>query len=201
MKIEPPSRVLRREFYLRDAKSVAIDLLGKLLVRKLNGKILSGIITETEAYFGAEDPASRAYGGKIKPINKWMWGEGGTIFIYMVHANWLFNVITDRKAEPSGVLIRGIKPLSGVEEMMTNRGKTDLKNLTNGPGKLSKALLIDKSMNGLKIYDESSPIAIESPVPPLNFDVATSNRIGVSRDLDEELRFYIDRLGAEGKRR
>jgi DNA-3-methyladenine glycosylase len=185
------SSILEKGFYLRDAKSVALDLLGKLLVRKLDGKILSGIITEVEAYFGAEDPASRAYGGRMKQINRWMWEEGGTVFIYMVHANWLFNVITGKEKEPSGVLIRSIEPVDGIDEMVANRGKNDLKNLTNGPGKLSKALSIDDSMNGLKVYDGESPITIEALDKPLAFDFASSGRIGVSRDLDEELRFYI----------
>jgi len=186
-----PSDILPRDFYLRDAKSVAISLLGKMLVRDIGGEVLSGIITETEAYFGSGDPASRAYDGKIKPINRWMWEEGGTVFIYMVHGNWLFNVITGGRGEPSGVLIRGMRPLKGVERMIANRGRSDMKNLTNGPGKLSGALKIDKSLNGLKVYDASSPISVRILDPHPTFEMGHSNRIGVSRDLDEELRFYI----------
>ena len=85
--------ILSKEFFINDAAVVAKQLLGKILVRKFNGYLLSGKIVETEAYFGGKDPASRAYKG-YNNFAKLMWDEPGKVFIYMVHANWLFNIVT-----------------------------------------------------------------------------------------------------------
>jgi DNA-3-methyladenine glycosylase len=182
--------LLSQEFFLRDAGVVARDLLGCTLVRDLDGNMLKGKIVETEAYFGAGDPASRAYGGRIKEINRWMWEEGGISFVYMVHNNYLFNLITGRKGEPSGVLIRAIEPLEGVEKMKENRSKIKRTcDMTNGPGKLTKAMGITKEHNGLKVYNESSVIRIEGS--KRGGKVGSSRRIGVSMDLDRDLRFFL----------
>ena len=146
-------KLLPQSFYNREPDVVAQDLLGKLLIRKLDKETLIGRIVETEAYFGPEDPASRARRGKL-PHNSMMWGPPGTLFIYMVHNNWLLNVVTKEEGEPSAVLIRALEPLQGIETMKRLRGKEDIKNLTNGPGKLTKALAITKEFNGLKVFDE-----------------------------------------------
>jgi DNA-3-methyladenine glycosylase len=76
--------ILSKEFFINDASVVAKELLGKILVRKFNGHLLSGKIVETEAYFGGKDPASRAYKG-YNNFAKLMWDEPGKVFIYMVH--------------------------------------------------------------------------------------------------------------------
>ena len=182
--------IITKKFFIRDADIVARDLLGCTLVRDLGDEVLRGKIVETEAYFGADDPASRAYGGKLKQINRWMWEEGGTTFVYMVHGNWLFNVITGAKGDPSGVLIRGIEPLEGVEKMKENRSKIKkMCDMTNGPGKLTKAMEITKEHNGLNVYDKGSIIRIEEG--KRDEDVGTSRRIGVSMDLEKDLRFFL----------
>jgi DNA-3-methyladenine glycosylase len=145
---------------------------------------------ETEAYFGAGDPASRAYGGRIKEINRWMWEEGGISLVYMVHNNYLFNLITGKKDDPSGVLVRAIEPLEGVEKMKENRGKIRRTcDVTNGQGKLTKAMGITKEHNGIIVYDESSVIRIEGS--KRGGEVGSSRRIGVSMDLDRDLRFFL----------
>jgi len=184
--------IIAKKFFLRDAGVVARDLLGCTLVRDLDGNVLKGKIVETEAYFGAGDPASRAYGGRIKEINRWMWEEGGISFIYMVHNNYLFNLITGKKEDPSGVLVRAIEPLEGVEKMRENRsGIKRMEDMTNGPGKLTKAMGITKELNGLKVYDENSPIRIENRYRKRIEEICTSKRIGVSMDLDRDLRFFL----------
>ncbi len=180
--------ILPKKFYARDAEKVAKELLGKLLVRDLNGKELIGKIVETEAYYGLDDPASRAYTGK-KNMNSVMWEEPGTIFIYMVHNNWLMNIVTGRKDDPQAVLIRAVEPIEGVEIMKKNRGMDNIKNLTNGPGKLTKAFAIDKSFNRKKIYRRETGLYIKDNKE--KFEIDTSNRIGVSRDLEKHLRFFI----------
>jgi len=179
--------LLPKEFYLRSADEVAKELLGAILVRSLEDKkVMKGRIVETEAYFGADDPASRAFGGRVKPINRHMWKEGGIAFIYMVHGNWLFNVITGKENEPSAVLIRAIEPLEGIEEMIRNRGKD--RNLADGPGKLTKAMGITDELNGTKVY-EKNPLMIEYGYR--SEEIGVSKRIGVDSDL--ELRFFLKR--------
>jgi DNA-3-methyladenine glycosylase len=180
--------LLSREFYVRSADIVAEEILGSVLVRSVEGKTMKGRIVETEAYFGVDDPASRAFGGRIKQINRYMWEEGGIAFVYMVHGNWLFNIITGVKGEPSGILIRALEPLVGMEEMQRNRkGNRDL---TGGPGKLTEALAITGEMSGVRVYEESAPVRVESGLK--NGTIKRTKRIGVRLDLDRDLRFFLD---------
>jgi len=179
--------ILKKDFFKRNPKLVAIELLGKILVRKIDEKVLEGMIVETEAYFGQEDPASRAYYGK-KNYNKEMWEEPGKIFIYNVHNNWMFNIVAHENGKVGAVLIRAVHPLKGIEEMMRNRGVGDIRNLTNGPGKLARAFKIGKSFNG-KFLSPQTSIYIEDRGIKLTFK--SSHRIGVKKDLKEKLRFFV----------
>jgi DNA-3-methyladenine glycosylase len=179
--------IIKSEFFRRNPKVVAIDLLGKILVRKIDDKTLEGMIVETEAYFGQDDPASRAFHGK-KNYNKEMWEEPGKIFIYNVHNNWMFNIVAHEENKVGAVLIRAVHPLKGIEEMMKNRRVKDIRELTSGPGKLTKAFKIDKSFNGKFLSPENS-IYIEDKGIKVEFD--SSHRIGVRRDLKEKLRFFV----------
>jgi len=179
--------IIKNEFFRRNPKLVAIDLLGKILVRIIDNKALEGIIVETEAYFGQDDPASRAYHGK-KNYNKEMWDDPGKIFIYNVHNNWMFNVVSHEDGKVGAVLIRALHPLKGVEEMMRNRKIKDIRKLTNGPGKLTKALKIDKSLSG-KFLSPKNSIYIEDR--GVKVKIGSSHRIGVRKDLKEKLRFFV----------
>lgn len=180
--------VLPREFYERDPETVAVDLLGKRLVRRMNGEVLGGIIVETEAYYGLEDPASRAYHG-IKAYNRLMWSDPGQTFIYNVHNNWMLNVVAHEPGNVGAVLIRAIEPTEGIEIMKRNRGVENILKLTSGPGRLTKALMIDKSLNGVQLTSEKSEINILDN--NIAFEIRSSRRIGVRKDLDRDLRFYI----------
>ncbi|MCD6331448.1 MAG: DNA-3-methyladenine glycosylase [Thermoplasmata archaeon] len=174
---------LPKKFYNRDAAEVARNLLGCLVVKKSEGLVAK--IVETEAYYGLSDPASRARKGA-----KIMWGEPGRAFIYMVHGNWLFNIITMPKGEASGILIRAVEPIKGIEIMEKRRKVKSLYALTSGPGKFTKAFGIDKSYNGIKVYRKDSPIYIEKGKDD-NIEIVESHRIGVKEDLPIPLRFYI----------
>ena len=178
---------LPKKFYNRDAAIVARELLGCIFVKRDEEAILKGKIVETEAYYGLSDPASRARDRKIGMI---MNGQPGIAFIYMVHGNWLFNVTTMPVGKASGILIRAVEPLEGIEIMMKRRKKERLTDLTSGPGKFTKAFGIDKRYNGLKIYDRHSPIYI-TEAKERNFEIVESHRIGVKEDLPQPLRFYI----------
>ncbi|OYT60092.1 3-methyladenine DNA glycosylase [Euryarchaeota archaeon ex4484_178] len=177
--------ILPPTFFQRDAKKVAIELLGKLLVRKLREGYIVGKIVETEAYYGPDDPASRAYKGK-KDYNKGMWLNGGHIFIYMVHANWMLNITTD-KQDAQAVLIRAVEPIAGIHLMRKNRRRKNLKDLCSGPGKLSQSFYITRDMNEKLLGSE----LLISSSPWKNFEIGKSHRIGVKHDLDEPLRFFI----------
>jgi len=181
---------LPREFYRRDPKIVAANLLGKILVRRISDQLLEGIIVETEAYYGVEDPASRARDG-MKRYNMLMWGEVGLAFIYNVHNNWMFNVVTHEPKGVGAVLIRAIEPLNGIETMMANRKTRSIKNLTNGPGRLTRALGINKELNCVDLTNSENPIFISEGKPIDEREICRSHRVGVKRDLDVELRFYI----------
>jgi DNA-3-methyladenine glycosylase len=182
-------KVLSRSFYERDTALVAKELLGKILVRKLNKRKLSGIIVETEAYYGKEDPASRAFSGRPKYCAKLLYDMPGKALVYNVHNNWLFNIVAHEKGKVGAVLIRAVEPLEGIEEMKKNRRKENIYELTNGPGKLSKALRITKELNGIFVTDKRSEVTIIDN--KLDFVLGKSKRIGVTRDLPVELRFFI----------
>jgi len=142
-------KILLKKFYMNDTKQVAKDLLGKTLVRKIGTKVLSGVITETEAYKGKNDPASHASRKKTER-NKIMFGEVGRAYVYFTYGmHYCFNVVAKKEEDKAGaVLIRAIQPQQGIKHMMKNR-KTDLiSNLANGPGKLTQAMQIT-----LKQYD------------------------------------------------
>jgi len=181
--------ILPKSFYERDPAVVARELLGNILVVKDN-EMLKGRIVETEAYYGLSDPASRAFKGKTK-LSRWMWEDAGSTFVYMVHGYWLFNIITERKGKPSGVLIRAVEPLEGLEHMMKRRKTDNVKNLTSGPGKLTISFNISGNDNGLKVYNKNSRILVEE-CNDKNFRIGTSGRIGVREDLQEHLRFFVE---------
>jgi DNA-3-methyladenine glycosylase len=180
---------LGRSFYMGDTAMVARGLLGRTVVRRLGEQVLTGVIVETEAYYGDKDPASRAYRGR-KNYNTPMFDDPGRLFIYMVHSWWLLNVSAHEPGEVGAVLIRALEPVDGIAVMEENRGVTDLHNLMSGPGKLTKALKVTKELHGLDVTEGSAELKIVDRGHE-GFQMATSHRIGVTRDLQRELRFYI----------
>lgn len=138
------------------------------------------MITETEAYAGINDRASHAFGERRTERTKIMYAEGGVSYVYLCYGvHFLFNVVTGRKEEPHAVLIRGIFPTFGIEKILerTNKAVIDYK-LSNGPGKLSKALGISTKHNGLKL--DGDMIWIEKLQNSIqNEDILLTERIGV----------------------
>lgn len=128
---------LKRKFYIRPTLTVAKELLGKYLVRKIGKKKLVGKIIETEAYIGPEDRASHAYGGKITERCKTEYLIGGHIYIYLCYGMyWQLNITTAREGEPECVLIRALEPINEKEK------------IASGPGKLCNWLKLNKSFDG-----------------------------------------------------
>jgi DNA-3-methyladenine glycosylase len=142
--------ILDRKFYRRDTLQVARELLGKKLVRHINGVELTGMIVETEAYCGQADSACHAHRGKTAR-NAVMFGEPGHAYVYFTYGmHYMLNLVTEAEGNPCAVLIRAIVPLIGIEAMEAHR-KRKGSELTNGPAKLCQALSIDKSLNGLDL--------------------------------------------------
>jgi len=182
---------LPKSFYERDTAQVARELLGKMLVHRSPEGTTSGRIVETEAYYGRNDPASRASRKRTK-LNWLMWERGGLAFVYMVHACWLFNVTTEHEGVPGAVLIRALEPLKGLELMKRRRGVTEERNLASGPGKLTQAVGITYAHHGLDLTIGGNELMITSgSSEPVK--IASSHRIGVSADLKRKLRFYINK--------
>ena len=143
---------LPKKFYQRDTVIVAKELLGKKLTRKIGNYEMSGTIIETEAYRHKDDPASHAF-RNITDRNKVMFGEVGIAYVYFTYGmHHCFNVVAKKMKVPAGaVLIRGIIPEKGIKKMQENRNIKNLKNLTNGPGKLTQALEITKEHYGIDL--------------------------------------------------
>jgi DNA-3-methyladenine glycosylase len=139
--------ILDRKFYRCGTLQVARALLGKKLVRQINGLELAGMIVETEAYCGEADSACHAHRGKT-PRNVVMFGEPGHAYVYFTYGmHYMLNLVTEAKGRPCAVLIRAVVPLDGIEEMEARRKRKGAE-LTNGPAKLCQAFSIDKSLNG-----------------------------------------------------
>ena len=184
-------RIVGRDFYQGNTVEISKELLGKYLLRFVNGSVAGGMIVETEAYYGPDDPASHAYRGKTER-NELMFGEGGYAYIYFIYGNhYLLNIVTETVGVAGAVLIRGIEPTFGRVVMQRNRCVCRKAELTNGPGKLTQALGIKGDLNGSDIT--SSEIVIVEKVRPvkLQFPIKTSPRIGISRGKDLKLRYYL----------
>lgn len=189
---------LDRDFFDRDSLIVAQELLGKVIVHIVDGKKLSGKIVEAEAYMGITDKAAHSYGGRRTPRVEVMYGNPGFSYVFIVYGmHYCFNVVTREKGNPQAVLIRAVEPVDGVEYMALNRfnkkydclTKKQINNLTNGPGKLCKALLIDKSLNGEDLC--GSNLYIEEGENE-KFNKIASKRIGI--DYAEEAKDYLWRF-------
>lgn len=183
--------MLPRKFYRRDTEKVARELLGESLIKRENSETVGGEIVETEAYFGEGDPASRASTKKTK-INRIMWEKAGLSLVYMVHGNWLFNVVTEGEGIPGAVLIRALKPVEGIEIMRKRRNKNKEGELASGPGKLTQALGISKKHHKTDLINSEEIFIKKSEHVVKESEISPSHRIGVTEDLDRKLRFYIE---------
>jgi DNA-3-methyladenine glycosylase len=181
---------LPREFYARDTVTVAKDLLGKRLVRRIEKDTISGIIIETEAYRHKDDPASHTFRKKTER-NKIMFEQVGRSYVYFTYGMYFcFNVVArNSKFKAGAVLIRAIQPEKGIDIMKKNRRSVDEKNLTNGPAKLSQALGITKKQYGVDLTRDSNLFITEGIQTPIK--IIRSPRIGIKSGLDNLWNFKI----------
>ena len=179
-------------FYYNDfGKSsdiVAQTLIGKKLVTDIDGKITSGIIVETESYEGYDDPASHGFAGRTER-NYPIFEQGGRVYVYLIYGQYyLLNIVTNRQNFPSSVFIRAVEPVDGIDIMIKRRRAENIKNLTNGPGKLTIALGIDKTFNNILINQDKIFIV---DIKNNDFDIVKTTRVGTSKGKKILKRFYI----------
>ncbi len=172
---------LPREFYLQtNVLQITRQLLGKVLVTQIEGHRTAGIIVEAEAYAAKNDRASHAYRGRATQRTEIMFGPGGVSYVYLIYGiHVLFNVVTNKAGIADAILIRAVEPLEGLEVMRKRRRMPSLKpEISNGPGKLTKALGIDLSFYGLDLT--GSTIWIEDQGIQIPDErIASGPRIGI----------------------
>nr|WSW58995.1 DNA-3-methyladenine glycosylase [Streptomyces sp. NBC_00998] len=173
------------------AEEVAPKLLGSVLTCKTPEGTVSIAITETEAYSGAADPASHAYGGRT-PRNAVMFGPAGHLYVYRSHGlHWCANVVTGTDGIASGVLIRAGRVIEGEDLARQRRGeRVESSRLARGPGNFCQALGITAEHNGADLLTGASVVLSEGePVPAALIQVGP--RVGVSKAHDWQHRFYL----------
>ena len=192
-------RINRRKFYEKSSLELSKELLGKVLIHEIKGNKVGGRIVEVEAYMGVEDKAAHSYGGRRTKRNEVMYGEPGLLYVFSIYGMYsCVNIVVAEKNDPQAVLIRAIEPLYGIEEMSLRRfnrkyselTKKEIRNLSNGPGKLCIAMGIDKRLNGMDLCKDN--IYVEDD--ECKVEIVTSKRVGI--DYAEEAadfpwRFYI----------
>jgi DNA-3-methyladenine glycosylase len=183
--------LLPADFYGRDTVTVARDLLGKQIVRIHDAKLVSGIISETEAYGSVDDQASHAYRGKTAR-NAALFGPIGHSYIYFIYGNhYCLNIVArSPDARAGGVLIRALMPHEGIE-VMHQRRRTELMNrLTNGPGNVAQALQLTLQDNYVDMTQHGSLYVMEGIRLPNSYIKETA-RIGIRKAQDKLWRFII----------
>jgi len=171
-----------------DTVQLARGLIGRIAVRETPDGVLSGRIVETEAY-PVGDAAGHAYRGETRR-NRALFLKRGHAYVYLAYGvSWMLNVSSEEVGVGAGVLIRALEPMGGIPAMQRNRGVENLRDLMRGPGRLAAALDIDRRLDGIDLC-EKGPLWLardhhEAP------DVGTSTRIGLSRETERPLRFYL----------
>lgn len=192
-----PSAKLPRSFYARPTLTVARDLLGRRLVRRVCGKRVAGIIVETEAYRGPGDVASHArHGAESKAAP--MFGEPGHTYVYFTYGmHYCLNCVTEPAGSGTAVLIRALEPDEGIAVMRRNRRARSVHlkelpdhELTSGPAKLCQALAIERRQNTADLLGDSIWIEAGRPIPRAR--VKRTPRVGIPRGREHQWRFYVD---------
>lgn len=184
-------------FYARKkVVQIARDLLGKIVVSRVGGELVSGRIVETEAYVGLSDKASHSFGGRRTARNEHMYSAAGTVYVYICYGiHQMLNVVTNEAGVPDAVLIRALEPIDGITVMLKRTGKKipDF-TLTKGPGNVGKALGISRAQSGLMFVDELLAIYEDDESSLASHMAGISSRIGVESAGPDALlpyRFYI----------
>lgn len=172
--------------------AVARKLLGKVLITRLNGEVTAGRIVETEAY-SYKERGCHAYNNKQTQRNEVMFAGGGVAYVYLCYGiHNLFNIVTNKTGKAEAVLIRALEPVAGEEIMLARMNTKKLDRITSGPGKLTRAFAIDRSLNGISLVN--SEITIENATPINSKKIVATTRIGIDYAGTDALlpwRFYV----------
>jgi DNA-3-methyladenine glycosylase len=180
---------LQFSYYLnQDVLFLAKDLLGKAIFTQIDGEITAGIIVETEAYFGVQDKASHAYGGRRTDRTETLYNQGGISYVYLCYGiHNLFNIVSSVEGEPHAVLVRAIEPLIGKEIIELRRKMPITKAaISSGPGSAAKALGIDRSFNGKDLAGEEIWIE-DHGIRYTDDQIAAVPRVGVAYAQEDAL--------------
>ncbi len=184
IEIMPPS------FYLQPTIELAQSLLGCLMVKETDQGITAGFITETEAYLGPTDRAAHSFNYRRTKRTEIMFADPGHIYTYVMHTHCLVNVVSAEKEQPEAVLIRALEPYAGIPLMKERRGLEDIRKLTNGPGKLTKAMGITMNDYG-HTFHSSSLLICKGYTPGM---ISSGPRIGIDNSgeaKDYPYRYWI----------
>jgi DNA-3-methyladenine glycosylase len=174
----------------RPAEVAARELLGAIVISRVDGLLTAGRIVETEAYLGFDDPASHGYRHRRNQRNSALFGAPGTWYVYRSYGvHWCANLVCEEAGRASAVLLRALEPLRGLETMAVRRGTTDARLLCSGPGKLCEALGITRELDGLTIL--GSPVTVVSGPAIAEPDTEATPRIGITKAADWPLRYAV----------
>jgi len=193
------AKLLRRAFFNRDPRTVARELLGKLIVRREGRRQIAGRVVEVEAYLGAGDLAAHAAAGHTAR-NAVLWGPPGHAYIYFIYGvHYCLNISCLPDGDAGCVLIRALEPVSGIDDMAKARGLADvdltsrreLRKLASGPGKLCEALGITRPRDNAKdMLSPASDLQVMSDGFRVD-EVAVTQRIGITKSAELPLRYVI----------
>jgi DNA-3-methyladenine glycosylase len=170
-----------------ETKALARALLGCVLVRESDDGTVAGRIVETEAYLPG-DPACHAYTGRT-PRNVTLFGPPHRAYVYQIYGtSFCFNLSSEPDGDGAGVLVRALEPLLGLPLMQRRRGVETLRDLCRGPGRLCRALAIDRAFDGTDLFTDRGLWLARADRAPAR--VRSSCRIGLTKAADRRLRFY-----------
>jgi DNA-3-methyladenine glycosylase len=202
------TRRLDRSDYAVDPVALARSLLGRTLVRSLDGERLAGVIVETEAYCGPEDKAAHSVGWRRTRRTEPMFGPPGTSYVFLTYGmHNCFNVVCGALGEPVAVLVRALEPIDGLDAMRAHRARPSTRNarpkapgafgdtsLCSGPAKLCQAIAIDRRLNAIDLVTSRQLWIEETDPPPSIKQITNTTRIGVEYAAEwatKPLRWYI----------
>ena len=191
-----PVQLESRAFYTREAPELARDLLGTIMVTTVQGMCTAGRIVEVEAY-RQEEPACHCYGGKTDR-NRSMFLIGGHIYVYFIYGmHYCVNIVAGNPDYGEAVLLRAVEPVKGMADIRKRRGdNVRERDLTNGPGKLTKGLGIGRQHDGCDLLDSTSPIQLLPGTPVPDSAVEQTTRVGITKAVDFLWRWkVVDKKG------
>ncbi|RAP32841.1 DNA-3-methyladenine glycosylase [Candidatus Marinamargulisbacteria bacterium SCGC AG-439-L15] len=193
----PYDKTMNRSFFDNETLEVARRLIGYPLIYEGPDGIVSGIISETEAYT-QEDPACHTYNGRQTKRNTVMFGPPGHLYIYFIYGMYhCLNIVTEREGRGCAVLIRAVQPLEGIDIMKKNRPKIKKHSeLANGPGKLVLAMGIPSSLNEQDLFAKKSLIYLGA-VPYKATEINVATRVGIAKGSEFPWRFIATRFNNE----